>query len=151
MPLTVDWPSAVINVPQSYLTHVGGVRYQLDVGQMRRDLRALEASVEGMPWTPTHFHSTEVTLAGVTFARQVVILAPYTITFEDGQYVVLAVGANHNIVDVLNPNQVSFISQNSAGLIAVSGGITPTDKQDIADLVTADSKTLTVGKFLALK
>jgi hypothetical protein len=38
------------------------------------------------------------------------------------------------------------------GVVVVSGsGVTTQDKEDIADLVTADPKTLTVGKFVALK
>jgi hypothetical protein len=40
----------------------------------------------------------------------------YTVTFEDGQYAVNLVGANSNIADVVNVNQVSVRSANSAGL-----------------------------------
>lgn len=128
MPVTVDWPNAVINVPQSYLTSLGGGKYELDVNQFRLDLRDLEDDVQGMAWPPTHDHTTTKTLGGVTFARSVEILSPYTVTFEDGQYTVVATGANHNIADVKNNNQVSLITQNSAGLIVydTGGGAFPT-------------------------
>ena len=40
----------------------------------------------------------------------------YTVTFEDGQYAVNLVGANSNVGDRVNVNQVSVRSANSAGL-----------------------------------
>lgn len=68
-------------------------------------------------------HNTSVTISGVTYARAFVILAPYTVTFENGAYQVKLVGGmNNNLLDVLNPNQVSVIPANSAGLQAVNTG-----------------------------
>lgn len=90
---------------------------ELDVDVFRLELKDLEASVEGMPWPDTHRHVTETTLSGFTYARLFEILAPYTVEFEDGQYSVRTVGANHNILDVKINNQVSLAVQNSAGLI----------------------------------
>jgi hypothetical protein len=47
----------------------------------------------------------------------VVIVNGYTITYEDGQYAVNLVGANSNVADNVNVNQVSVRSANSAGLV----------------------------------
>ena len=151
--ITINWATGVIFVPQADLTPLGGAKYQLDVNQFRLWLKDLEDDADGMAWPNTHLHNTEQTLAGVTFARQVVILSPYTVTFEDGQYTVFAVGANHNLADVKNLNQVSLVTQNSAGLITVvsGSGVTEQDKQDIANLVLNSPKLLTVQKFGLLK
>ena len=53
----------------------------------------------------------------MTLARTVEIINGYTVTFEDGQYAVNLVGANSNVGDVVNVNQVSVRSANSAGLV----------------------------------
>jgi hypothetical protein len=45
------------------------------------------------------------------------IINDYTVTFEDGQYAVNLVGANSNIADRVNVNQVSVRAANSAGLV----------------------------------
>jgi hypothetical protein len=97
--------------------------YELDVNDLRLALKDLEDSEAGAVWPDTHRHATASTLAGVTYARQVEILAPYTVTFQDTgtPYTVSCVGANHNLSDVKNVNQVSLIVGNSAGLIAVEG------------------------------
>jgi hypothetical protein len=90
-----------------------------------------------MPFDDTHSHNAQVTIAGVTLARVIEIINGYTITFEDGQYVVFLVNANSNIIEETNKNQVSLASSNSAGLIEVdTGGATG---------------GLTLGEFLALK
>lgn len=120
---TVDWgDTKVISVPKSDMTLVQTVPYEireLDIQTFRLELRDLEAGEdEGRPWGTTHNHNTEVTVSGTTLARVVFILAPYTITFEDGQYAVNIVGGNSNISDVVNLNQVSVRSNNSAGLTA---------------------------------
>lgn len=122
MAITIDWDTRVINIPQTDLTFVGGVLYELDVDAFRLTLRDLEDSEEGMAFPTTHRHNTQVTLAGVTFARTVEIINGYTVQFEDGQYTVRCVGANHNVADVKVANQVSLIIGNSAGLIVTAGG-----------------------------
>jgi hypothetical protein len=89
-----------------------------------------------------------VDVGGVVLARVVEIINGYTVTFEDGMYRVTLVGANSNISDVTNLNQVSIASTNSAGLIVSGSGVTQQDKDDItggvwnellADHVTAGS------------
>lgn len=126
MAISINWPTKVISVPQSDLTLVSGTDYDLDVDQFRKDLRALEDDPEGMPFVRTHKHNTEVTLGGITYARTVEIINGYTVTFEDtgSPYSVNLVGANNNIQDVTNLNDVSIRSQNSAGLINTDGGLT---------------------------
>ncbi|MDX1486576.1 MAG: hypothetical protein R3268_00140 [Acidiferrobacterales bacterium] len=117
MAITVDWATRVINIPQADLTSIGGSLYELDVDTLRTTLKDLEDDEEGMNFPDTHQHQGESVLSGVTYARTVEIINGYTVTFEDGQYRVRTVGANHNISDVMNLNQVSLITNNSAGLV----------------------------------
>ena len=122
MPITITWSTHTINVPQDYLTPISGTLYELDVDAFRLALKDIEDSEEGMPHPTTHSHNTEVSLGGVTYARTVEILYPYTVTFQNGQYRVRLAGANNNIADVANLNQVSILSMNAAGLIVTTGG-----------------------------
>ena len=145
MATTINWETKVISVLrddmpliQSTPTEIRG----LDVDDFRMELKDIEDNVEGVPFPDTHNHNTEVTLGGLTLARVVEILDPYTITFEDGQYAVNLSGANNNIADKTNVNQVSVRSNNSAGLI--SSGLTLEQHEQLM-------KTLTVAKFLGLK
>lgn len=118
MAISVDWVTGVITVPQADLTFISGILFELDINTFRLALKDLEASQEGAPYPDTHAQRTsEVLLAGVTFARIIEIIPPYTVTFEDGLYVVELVGANSNIKDRTNRNQVSIGSNNSGGLI----------------------------------
>lgn len=121
MALSVDPKTFIIHVPKSDLTLVQSTPteiYDLNLNTFRLNLKAWEESVEGIVFQKTHNHNTEVSLGGLTFARVIEIIEPYTITFEDGQYAVNLVGANSNIGDKVNVNQVSVRSQNSAGLIS---------------------------------
>jgi len=139
--ISIDWAGThVIYVPKADMVQIAPppreVR-RLDMQDFRMALRDLEDSPDGRPWPQTHLHDTETTLAGMVYARKIKILEPYTVTFEDGQYAVDPYGANHNLADVMNLNQVSLRSANSAGLIVViqGSGITEQDKLDIADRV----------------
>ena len=149
--ISINWPTGVITIPQADLTHLSGANYELDVDWFRLQLKDLEDSEEGAVWPDTHKHSTAVSLSGVTYARQIEILDPYTITFQDvgTPYTVACVGANHNIADKKNVNQVSLIVGNSAGLIMVStSGASPVD---IADAVWGADEGKIVRKMLANK
>ena len=152
MPVTVNWGTKEIFVPQNYLTSLGGSLYQLDVDQFRLDLKALESSAAGMPFLDTHNHNTEIFLSGVTYARFVEIINGYTVTFEEviTPYRIKAVGANHNISDVQSLNNVSLIIGNSAGLQTF--GLTSTEiAAAVWDvLLSAHSITDTMGKALGL-
>lgn len=119
--LSVDWPSRVIFVPQSYLT-IGATAsaFLLEIDRFRRDLRALEADEnEGVSFPTTHNHNTEIKISGTTIARVVELINNYTVTFEDGPYSVNIAGGNSNIGDVSNFNQVRVNSNNTAGLQSV--------------------------------
>lgn len=119
MAITINRLTNVIYVPKADLTLIQPspeVR-ELDLDWFRMQLKNIEDSEEGMCFSDTHEHFTEVLLAGLTYARIVAILDPYTIEFEDGQYTINCVGANHNVSDVKVANQVSLIVNNAAGLI----------------------------------
>lgn len=161
MAVSVDWAQTrVIFVPKADLTLVQAspeIR-RLDVDAFRLELGDLLASSDGMPFTDTHRHSTEATVAGLTLSRVVEILAPYTVEFEDGQYTVEAIGANHNLASVKVQNQVSLITQNSAGLInlaqlnQVESDIASiaTDVGTIqADIATLDGRVATIEADIA--
>jgi hypothetical protein len=117
--VTITWGTRVINVPRADMLLIQSMPTEireLSIDAFRLELKSLEDSEEGMPFPITHNHNTIVTLGGVTYARLIEIINGYTITFEDGQYAVNLVGANSNIGDVVNVNQVSVRSANSAGL-----------------------------------
>lgn len=121
MAITVTWATKIINIPKADTTLIQSnpteIR-ELDINVLRLRLKDLEDDSEGMPFLDTHRHNTEVLLAGITYARVVEIINDYTVTFEDGQYAVNLFGANHNVGDVANVNQVSVRVNNSAGLIS---------------------------------
>lgn len=120
--MDIDWGTKVITVyrdTDTFFTPVGGGVYDMDTDEFRKQLRDAEDSEDGIAFPDTHTHNTEVTLSGATYARQVVIVNGYTITFlPDTSWGARLVGSNNNIGDVKNVNSVSLIIQNSAGLIA---------------------------------
>jgi len=119
MAITIDWGTRIISVPKADTLLVQSVPTeirQLDLDAFRLELKSLEDDAAGMPFPVTHNHVSPITVGGVTLARVVEILNGYTVTFEDGQYAVNLVGANSNVGDVVNVNQVSIRSANSAGL-----------------------------------
>ena len=119
MAISIDWPTGVITVPKADTTLIQSTPTeirQLNLDTFRLTLKNLEDDPAGMPWPKTHNHNTSVTVGGVTLARVIEIINGYTVTFEDGQYAVNLVGANSNVGDVVNVNQVSVRSSNSAGL-----------------------------------
>lgn len=139
MPVSVDWVTGVITIPQSYMTLVGSV-YELGVDQLRKDLNGLaDDPDEGMAWTDTHKHVTENAVGGIVIARAVRFLSPYTITITPaGAWQVLCVGANHNIQDVYNNLTGPTLLPNlSAGLIVAEtgvSGLTPAESQALLDI-----------------
>ena len=120
MAISIDWDTAVITVPKADMTLV-----QLNPVEIRRldtssfffTLKSLEASEEGQTYTDTQQNAAPVLLGGITYARVLEIIDPYTVTFEDGAYVVQLVGSNNNLIEKTNPNQVSVQGNNAAGLI----------------------------------
>jgi len=119
--VTIDWATYTINIPRSGMTLVQTTPTEireLNINEFRLELKDIEDSIPAMPQPDTHKHNTEVSLGGITYARVVEILDPYSLTFENGQYAVNLVGANSNLGDKVNVNQVSVRSNNSAGLIS---------------------------------
>lgn len=154
MAITIDWGNKIIFVPRNDMTLIQSSPFEvreLDANIFRLALKDLEDSEQGLIFPDTHNHNTEIVLGGVTYARFIEIINDYTVTFEDGQYAVNIVGANTNIGDVTNLNQVSIRSSNSAGLIVTSGsgGSGPTAAQIAAQvwesLLSAHTNILTMG------
>jgi len=151
MAISVDWGTSVITVPKADTTLVDAGPPEIrkyDVNTLRLALKDLEDDPAGMPYLKTHTHNTEVTLSGITFARIFNIIAPYTVTFEDGQYTINLFGANHNVLDVTNANQVNITTQNSAGLISVAAPAT-VPASEVADAVWDEAKAghVAAGSF----
>jgi hypothetical protein len=154
MAITINWGTKVINVPQADLTPLGGVFYELDIDWFRLQLKNLEDSEEGMVMPDTHRHNTEVELSGVIYARFVEVINGYTVQFQDGQYVVTCVGANHNLADVKTPNQVSLIIGNAAGLIVAetgTSGLTPGESEQLMKTALEDGGRLEDIDGMAVK
>lgn len=127
MAISINWATRVISVPKADLTVVSApTLYELNINTFRLWLKDEEDSEAGMPYPRTHNHNTEATLAGATFARLVEMINGYTVTFEDGQYAVRFTGANTNVHEVTNVNQVSVRSNNSAGLVTVASAVSLT-------------------------
>jgi hypothetical protein len=124
MASTMDWLTGTITVPQSDLSFVSGTLYAQDTRAWWDEMKALEASEEGMPFIDIQRHGEETTIAGVTYSQGIEIINSYTITYEDGQYAARLDGSNNNLFDegILNRNQVSLIPTNSAGLQVVDTG-----------------------------
>lgn len=121
MAISVDHNTYIIYVPKADLTLIQAspeIR-ELDSNQFRIWLNDWQDSEAGIPMPKTNNHNTEVTIDGLTYARTIEILAPYTIEFQDGQYQVNIVGSNNNIHSRRVTNQVSLVPNNSAGLINV--------------------------------
>lgn len=122
MAITIDRLTQIISVPQSDLALLSGTLYSADTDQIRLDIKAIEASEEGIVWEDTNVHNTTVELFGVTYARTLQYIAPYSIEFTpDSLWSVRLEGSNNNMGDVeagiLVQNQVQVIPTNSAGLI----------------------------------
>ena len=144
MAISVNWPTGVVSIPLADLTLVSGTIYKADTNAIRLELKGLEDSIEGMPWPRITRHNTEVTVAGVTFARTIEVINNYSIQFTpDSQATVILEGSNNNFFDVENgilvQNQVQVISTNSAGLQKVTSGsgVLPSDVTDIKNAVIA--------------
>lgn len=118
MAVDINWSTAVITIAAADMVHLGSQVYQLDMEILRLDLMdQMDDVLGGMPWPKTHIHNPSVTVSGAVLAKVVIILAPYTITFDPtGVDAVNVVGANTNIADRTNVNSVGVRTSNSAGL-----------------------------------
>lgn len=121
---SVNWSTKVITIPKADTELVSSspdVR-KLSVLTLWETLRSIEDDADGMAYIAIVKNTTPLTVAGVTLGRVVEIINGYTLTFEDGQYAVNIYGGNSNIADVVNKNQVSVNTANSAGFLQVAGG-----------------------------
>jgi len=136
--ISIDPATFVISIPKADTTFVetnaltGYEIRSYDEYALMRELAGYLDSEAGVTLPAAFSHNTSVTISGVVYARALLILAPYTVVFEAGNYQVKLVGGtNNNLLDVLNPNGVSVIPANSAGLqtvnIAGGGGATPAE------------------------
>jgi len=119
MAVTADWPNHIFHVPRADMTLIQSTPTEIrecNINWLRLQIMALEDDAVAMTFPTVFRHFPEVTLGSLTFAKVIEMLAPYTITFEDGQYAVNLTGANSNFGDRVNVNQVSVRSQNSAGM-----------------------------------
>ena len=148
--LTIDWPIADIQVPQSYLTALGGVDYELDTLLLWDDLRELEDSDDGRAWSFTCTSNPPEDVGGILLARVLTILTPYTVSFEDTgtPYRVLFAGTNNNIQSKTNliPN-INTASTNSPGLVVVANP----DLAELEKLVLADETLASDGIYEMLE
>jgi hypothetical protein len=119
MAITVDWGTGEITIPQSFMiqTQVTPIPvYQLNLADLRTELRLLEESPLGMAEPTILNYAAPTSVGGVTLAAVFIITDFYTITFVNGQYAVNIVGGNTNIADRVNINNVGVRTTNSAGL-----------------------------------
>jgi len=140
MTISINHATKVITIPKSDTVLVGtnaATGYEVrsyDEYALMRELAGYLDSADGIGLPNAFTHATQVVISGVIYARAITFLSPYTITFENGEYQVKLVGgSNNNMLDVLNPNNVSVIPANSSGLqTVISGsGVTSQDKTDI--------------------
>jgi hypothetical protein len=120
MAISINHLTKVIFIPKNDLTLVQSTPteiLELDLVTFHHWLRDWEDDVAGMVMPTTHNYNPPVSVGGVTLASVIEIINDYTVTFEDGQYAVNLTGANSNVGDRVNVNQVSVRSANSAGLV----------------------------------
>jgi hypothetical protein len=128
MAISIDWGTKVISVQKTDMVELQAAPTeirQLSIDAFRLILNDLQDGADGITFPTTHLHNAAISLGGVVLSRVIEIINGYTITFQDGQYAVNLSGANSNIADVTNVNQVSVRSANSAGL------------QDLSTLLTS--------------
>lgn len=128
---------ALITIQQADLTFITGTLWELDTDAFRLELKTVEDDETGIVFGDTHAHTTDYTVAGVTYARSVLMLAE--VQFEDtgSAYSVRLAGSNNDIFDVeegifIPTPLVTVIAQNSAGLIVVgTSGLTAAESSQL--------------------
>lgn len=116
-------PTFIITVPKADMTLIQSTPSEireLNSNTFRMWLHDWADSPDGMGMPFPFKHNTQYTIDGLTYARSIEIVPPYTVTLQDGQYQVNIVGSNNNIHSRRNLNQVSVVPNNSAGLISLT-------------------------------
>ena len=121
MAITINYQTYVINVDKSETTFLGinpqtGLEIrQLNVETFGKQLADIQDNSNDV-WATTAFEYTgPKDVGGIQLAPVLLILNPYTVTFEDGQYAINLIGGNTNLQDFANVNQVSIRPSNSVG------------------------------------
>ncbi len=70
MAISIDPLTYVVTIPKTDLTLISGTLYSYDTNAFRLELKGWEDDIEGMPHTITHIHNTEVTIAGIAYAKR---------------------------------------------------------------------------------
>ena len=138
----INWGTREIYVPRRVGTLIQTIPTEvrtLDITFFWSQLEDLEDSETGIAYPDTNTNSPPVAIGGVTLARVLEIINGYTITFEDGLYTVQIIGGNSNIGDVVNRNQVSIATANSAGLV---------DNSSLADISLDTTQILQLSEFI---
>jgi len=155
--MTIDWGTRIIYVFKTDMTLVQASPievYDLNLDTFRLALKDAEDNEDGISYPTTHNHTSDYVVSGIVFAPVIEMINHYTVTFEDAAYVVNLVGANTNLLDRVNPNNVSVRSANSAGLQIVTpeSSVTPQDKVEIATQVwiKALEGTVTAAEMMRL-
>lgn len=146
--ISINWHTKVITVPKSETVLVSmmpEVR-QLDLERFQRELKSLEDNELGITYDDTHRHSVPVSVGGVSLARVVELINDYTVTIEDGEYRVDAIGANSNLLDVLNYNRVQVTSANTAGLVdsdaGTGSGLSDSDRARLDSIIANQNRLM---------
>lgn len=119
MTIGINYLTRVISIPKADLTLVEATPvevYELNINAFKSELKDMEDSVGGMPFVDTHFYSAAITAEGAVVAQVLEIINGFTVTFEDGAYIVNLVGASTNIAEVMNLNQVQVRGISSTAL-----------------------------------
>ena len=124
MTLSIDWINSRVVIPKAHLTLVTASPevYALDMDEFRLELKAIEASEEGMPFVDIHKHTAQSTLAGITYARFVEIINGFEVYVDADPpaFQLLLLGANNNLQDkvyLTGMPETQTIGTNSKGLI----------------------------------
>jgi len=134
MTYSVNWGTKVITIPKAdtvFVSDPPDVR-SLNVNTLWANLIDIQDDEAGISFLDIVRNTPPLTVAGVTLARVVEIINGYTITFENGPWAVNIIGGNSNLADVVNKNQVSVNTGNSAGFIQGAGsGLTAAQATDL--------------------
>jgi len=146
MAITIDYTTFVISIPKADTSFVeinpntGLEIRQLNVETFAKNLADVQDNDTDV-WAQTAFiYTAPQDVGGIQLAPVIIILAPYTITFEDGQYAVNLIGGNTNLQDFTNVNQVSIRPSNSVGS-TYSDAINEQSYQDAAVWIDTEDGT----------
>lgn len=127
MAFSYDFLTNVITIPQSDCVLVSGTFYRLPTKTVfKAEVDAFFASEQGIILSDAISHNSEYTVAGVTYAPKVEVVAPYSVEFSpSAAWSVELTESNNNLWDIaagiLTQNQVQVIPTNTAGLIIAGG------------------------------